>query len=57
MRQYQKQISSIRSSDKSIDDNKPAAKRKRPACMAKDSTRNKGHMAEMIGDRLHRKNV
>ncbi|GFS69724.1 hypothetical protein NPIL_294931 [Nephila pilipes] len=55
-KQSRSRISSINSSDESIENNEPPAKRRLPVCMPRDSSRKKDlrHMSEMMGDRSHR---
>ncbi|GBM29756.1 PiggyBac transposable element-derived protein 1 [Araneus ventricosus] len=55
-KQSQQRIATISSSDESIEDSEPPARRRIPACMPHDSARKKDvrHMPEMVGDRIHR---
>lgn len=59
VKQSQQRIATISSSDESIEDSEPPAKRRIPACMPHDSARKKDvrHMPEMVGDRIHRSNA
>ncbi|GFU07114.1 uncharacterized protein NPIL_136101 [Nephila pilipes] len=56
VKQSRSGISSISSSDESIQNNEPPAKRRIPICMPHDSERKKDvkHMPEVMGDRSQR---
>ncbi|GFU02855.1 hypothetical protein NPIL_35661 [Nephila pilipes] len=56
LKQSRSRISSTSSSDESIEDDEPPAKRRKPACMPHDYARKRyiRHVPEMTDDRSHR---